>query len=70
MSNDNFNEIINEMKNKKSKKDAQDYLMSRLSSEQSQKLNEILGDRKALEQLLQSPAAKELYKKFTEDKNG
>lgn len=70
MSNKNFDEIINGMKKQKSKKDAQDYLMSQLSPNQSKKLNEVLSDRTALEKMLSSKEAKEIMKKFTEDKNG
>ena len=70
MNNNNFDEIINGMKEQKSKKDAEDFLMKKLSPEQSRKLNKIMSDRVALEQMLSTPQAQELLKKLTEDKNG
>ncbi len=70
MSNNNFDDIINTMKSKKNKKEAQDYLMSKLSPDQSKKLNEIMSDRSALEQMLNTKEAQELYRKLTEGKNG
>ena len=69
MSNRNFDEIINDIKSKKSKEETQEYLMKNLSSEQNQKLKEILSDRKSIEKLLSTPKAQELLKKFTEGKN-
>lgn len=69
MSNKNFDEIIDSIKSKKSKEETQDYLMKNLTPNQSQKLKEVLSDRKAMEKLLSTPKAKELLKKFTEDKN-
>ncbi len=69
MNNNNFNEIINSIKSKKSKEEAQDYLMKNLTPNQSKKLHEVMSDRTALEKLLSTPKAQELLKKFTEDKN-
>lgn len=69
MSNRNFDEIINNIKSKKSKEETQEYLMNNLSSEQNRKLKEILSDRKSIEKLLSTPKAQELLKKFTEGKN-
>lgn len=70
MSNSNFDEIINGVKGQSSKKGAEDYLMKQLSPNQSKRLQEVLSDRNALEQLLSTPQAQELLKKFTEGKNG
>lgn len=70
MSNNNFDEIVNAMKGKKSKKEAQDYLMSQLNDDQTKKLNEVLSDRSALEKMLSSKEAKEILKRFSEGKNG
>lgn len=70
MSNGNFDEIINGVKGQSSKKGAEDYLMRQLNPNQSKRLQEVLGDRNALEQLLSTPQAQELLKKFTEGKNG
>lgn len=70
MSNNNFDEIINEVREQNSKKGAEDYLMKQLNPNQSKRLQEVLSDRSALEQLLSTPQAQELLKKFTEGKNG
>ncbi len=69
MSNKNFDEIINNIKSKKSNDEAQEYLKKNLSAEQNRKLKEILSDKNALEKLLSTPKAQELLKKFTEGKN-
>lgn len=70
MSNSNFDEIINGVKEQSSKKGAEDFLMKQLNPNQSKRLQEVLSDRNALEQLLSTPQAQELFKKFTEGKNG
>lgn len=70
MNNNNFDEIINGVKGQSSKKGAEDYLMKQLNPNQSKRLQEVLSDRNALEQLLSTPQAQELLKKFTEGKNG
>lgn len=70
MSNNNFDEIINGVKEQKDKKGAEDFLMKQLNTNQSKRLQEVLSDRGALEQLLSTPQAQELLKKFTEGKNG
>jgi hypothetical protein len=70
MSNDNFNKIVDDMKNQKSRQDAQDYLMKQLKPDQSKRLQEVLSDKNAMEQLLSTPQAQALLKKFTEGKNG
>lgn len=70
MSNENFNKIVDDMKNQKSRQDAQDYLMKQLKPDQSKRLQELLSDKTAMEQLLSTPQAQELLKKFTEGKNG
>jgi ERCC4-type nuclease len=69
MNNRNFDELINDIKSKKTKEETQEYLMKNLSSEQNMKLKEILSDRKSIEKLLSTPKAQELLKKFTEGKN-
>lgn len=70
MSNQNFDDIVKGLKNQKSGRDAEDFLMKQLNESQSKKLKELLSDRSAMEQLLSTPQAKELLKKFTEGKNG
>ena len=51
------------------KTEAQDFLMKKLNPSQSKKLQEVMSDRNALEQLLSTPQAQELLRKFTGDKN-
>lgn len=70
MNNDNFNEVVEKIKNQQSKQSAEDYLMKQLKPEQSKKLQEILNDKTAIEQLLSTPQAQGLLKKLTEDKDG
>lgn len=67
MNNNNFEEIMEGMKKQKSKKDAQDFLMEKMSPSQTSKLQEVLSDKDALQQLLSTPQAKDLLKKFLED---
>jgi len=69
MNNKNFDEIINGVKEQKSSKGAEDFLMKKLNPSQNQRLQEVLSDKNALKQLLSTPQAQELLKKFTEDKN-
>lgn len=69
MNNNNFDEIVEKMKNQKDKSEAQDFLMKNLNPSQTKKLQEVMSDRKALEQLLSTPQAQELLKKFMGDKN-
>ncbi len=45
-------------------------MINSLSSDESQKLNEILSDKAKLEQLMNSPAAKELINKLNRNQNG
>ena len=70
MNNENFNKIVDDMKNQKSRQDAQDYLMKQLKPDQSKRLQELLSDKNAMEQMLSTPQAQELLKKFTEGNNG
>ncbi len=69
MSNKNFDEIINNIKSKKSNEETQEYLMKNLSSEQNKKLKEVLNDKEAIKKLLSTPKAQELLKKLREEKN-
>ena len=43
---------------------AKEYIENNLSSEQQEKLRSVLSDKKALKEILSSPAALELIKKF------
>ena len=69
MSNNNFDEIVEKMKNQKNKTEAQDFLMKKLNPSQSKKLQEVMSDKDALAQLLSTPQAQDLLKKFMGDKN-
>ncbi len=65
----NFDEIINGIKSKKSKEETENYLKNNLTPDQNKQLKEVLSDKEALKKLLSTPKAKELLKKFTEGKN-
>lgn len=69
MSKNNFDEIVEKMKNQKDNKEAQDFLMKKLNPTQSKKLQEVMSDRNALEKMLSTPQAQELLRKFMGDKN-
>lgn len=69
MNNNNFDEIVEKMKKQKDKNEAQDFLRKSLNPSQTKRLQEIMSDKNALQQLLATPQAQELLKKFTEDKN-
>ncbi len=68
--NADLNSILKELKNGKSKKEAEDYLMSQLNSRQTKKLHEVLNDEKAMNEMLNSPEARRLFKKLTGEDNG
>ncbi len=70
MNNKDFNEIINGVRGQGSKKAGEDYLKKNLTPSQSKRLQEVLSDKTAVEQLLSTPQAQELLRMFTEDKNG
>ena len=69
MSNNNFDEIISSVKSQENKKDAEDFLKKQLNPTQTKKLQEVMSDKSALEQLLSTPQAKALLRKFMEDKD-
>lgn len=69
MNNNNFDEIINSLKGKKSKKEAEDFLMQKLNPAQSKKLQEIMKDKDTMSQFLSTPQARNLLKKLTEENN-
>lgn len=69
MNNNNFDEIINSLKGKNSKKEAEDFLMQKLNPAQSKKLQEIMKDKDAMSQFLSTPQARNLLKKLTEENN-
>lgn len=69
MNNNNFDEIVEKVKNQKDKTEAQDFLMKNLNPSQTKKLQEVMSDKNALTQMLSTPQAQELLKKFMGDKN-
>lgn len=69
MNNNNFDEIVEKVKNQKDKTEAQDFLMRNLNPSQTKKLQEVMSDKNALAQMLSTPQAQELLKKFMGDKN-
>ena len=66
MQNDNGNldRILKEIKQKGSKKEAEDYLMKQLSPTQSEKLQAVLKDENAMQNLLKTPQAQALLNKL------
>lgn len=67
---ENFKDIINKDKKGKNEKELSEYLMSKLSKDQTNELNRILKDEKALNDLLSSEKAQNILKKLTGGKNG
>lgn len=55
--NDKFEKLLND-------KDVNSFIKNDLSAEQKQKLSSILADKNKLKEILSSPAALELMKKF------
>lgn len=72
MQNDNGNldRILKEIKQKGSKKEAEDYLMKQLSPTQSEKLQAVLQDENAMQNLLKTPQAQALLNKLLEGTDG
>ena len=63
MQNDNGNldRILKEIKQKGSKKEAEDYLMKQLSPTQSEKLQAVLQDENAMQNLLKTGAFEQTF---------
>ena len=59
--NDKFNELLNG-------KNVDSFIQNDLSAEQKKKLNDVLNDKKKLSEILSSPIALELMKKFRNEK--
>lgn len=68
--NGNLDRILNEIKQKGSKKEAEDYLMKQLSPTQSEKLQAVLQDETAVQNLLKTPQAQALLNKLLEGSDG
>lgn len=62
--------FIEDFKKNKAKKDLGDYLMKSLNEEQTNKLNTVLNDEKALNDLLSTEKAQNIIKELTGDDNG
>ena len=69
MNNKNFDEIINSIKSNNNKQETENFLKQKLNPSQSKRLQEVMSDKSALEQLLSTPQAKALLRKFMEDKD-
>lgn len=70
MQNDNnVDNIVEGIKKQKSKKGAEEFLKSKLNPDQSKRLNQLLNDETAMRDLLSTPQAQELLKKFTKGEN-
>lgn len=65
-----LDKMVAELKNKGTKKEAEDYLMQQLSPAQSEKLQAVLRDENAARELLSTPQAQSLLKKLMGDQNG
>ena len=65
-----INELIAKLRQGGSKQELGDYIRSRLNSQQSKKLSEILNDENALNEILNSPKAKELLKRIKGEDDG
>lgn len=65
-----LDKMVAELKNKGTKKEAEDYLMQQLSPAQSEKLQAVLQDENAAKELLSTPQAQSLLKKLMGDQNG
>lgn len=65
-----MDKMIDELKHKGTKKDAEDYLMRQLSPTQSKKLQEVLENEAAARELLSTPQAQSLLQKLMGDQNG
>ena len=63
-------DFIEEFKKNNAKKDLGRYLTEKLNEEQSNRLNAVLNDEKALNELLSSEKAQRIIKELTGDDNG
>ena len=69
MNRENFDKIIENIKDKGTNEETREYLMKNLNADQSNKLNELLRDKDSLKAFLSTPKAQELLKRLTGDKN-
>ena len=57
---------VNELKAAAEKGKVDDFINKNLSGSAAQKVKQVLGDKSAMEKMLSTPEAKELFKKLTE----
>jgi hypothetical protein len=62
--NEKINEILSSLKDKKDGKSAEEYLLSQLSEEQSQKLKSIISNDESVKSFLSSEQAKKVIAKL------
>lgn len=65
-----LDKMVEELRKKGTKQDAENYLKEQLSPAQSEKLEKVLHDEDAARELLSSPQAQSLLKKLMGDNNG
>ena len=65
-----INDLIEKFRQGGSKQELGEYIKSKLNAEQGKKLDEILGDENKLNEILNSPKARELLKKIKGEDDG
>lgn len=65
-----INGLIEKFRQGGSKQELGEYIKSKLNAEQGRKLDEILGDENKLNEILNSPKARELMKKIKGEDDG
>lgn len=65
-----INDLIEKFRQGGSKQELGEYIKSKLNAEQGRKLDEILGDENKLNEILNSPKAKELLKRIKGEDDG
>ncbi|MDO4847321.1 MAG: hypothetical protein Q3968_04220 [Clostridiaceae bacterium] len=65
-----INDLIEKFRQGGSKQELGEYIKTKLNAEQGRKLDEILGDENKLNEILNSPKAKELLKKIKGEDDG
>ena len=65
-----INGLIEKFRQGGSKQELGEYIKSKLNAEQGRKLDEILGDEKKLNEIMNSPKAKELLKRIKGEDDG
>ncbi len=63
--NEKLEEILNELKNKEKGQSAEDFLLSKLSDEQSEKLKSIISNDESVKNFLSSEQAQKIIRQLT-----